>query len=959
MSRASKVILSIVVLIFVLLLAAYFYLPSILKPILIKELSKALHREVTLKQITVNPFRLTATIDSFEVKEPGGKETFIGFDELFLNIDAFSLFRRMLVLKEMRLTNPAVRVIRNADGSYNFSDLIPKEEKKSEPLPFSLNNIYVENGKVDFWDGPKKTWHKAKDINIRVPFISDVPSYADEYVTPYFSANINGGIYTLQGKTKPFSDSKESSIDIDIENLDIPYYLTYVPFKPNFKMLSGLLDIKANISFHENKDKKPSIAIKGDVKLKNLALDEPGEQRLLRVPLFHMAAVSVEPLASVYHFSKIALSKPEVVVRRSKDGKLNLLSLLPPAGKEEKKEKEKTPLTFKVDELGIEDGKVEFHDAQPPREAVFVISSLSLKGTHLSTEKNAKANMSLSLNLNKTGTLSVSGPFVVDPLSASLAVDVNSLNFSALQPYIEDKLKVAITDGSVSTSGNLTLATTDKEGPTVKYDGKSLVANVAMIDKSSGNSLLRWNSLFFKELRAGYNPFYLRIRDISLTDFYARVIVLPDGTLNLQHLMEEKPVQQTPPVKPAQGAKAQTAEPLKDIRVGRVSLQGGTINFEDRYIKPNYGARLVEIGGRVSGVSSIKRKPADVDLRGKLNNTAPLEITGKLHPFPEDLFVDLKVILKGVDMGPFSPYSGKYAGYTIKKGKLSLDLRYQIVKDKVDATNKIFLSQFTFGDAVESAQATKLPVTTAISLMKDSNGDINLNIPVTGSLKDPQFSVWDIITKAIGNLFEKAVTAPFALLGSLFAHGAELSYVEFDPGSSALSDAGMKKVESLVKVLKEKPDLKLDIIGHVDIEKDTEGLKKRELDKKVKLQKLNEMIHQGQRAATLNDVKINDYEYNRYLTQAYKAESFPKPTTAFGVEKDLSPAEMEKLMLTNFKVNEGDLRLLASRRAARVEEAILKDGTVSADRVFVVEPKNLEPTKKDVAKGNRVTFALR
>ena len=953
--------MSIVAVLAVIFIAAYFALPPFLKYFLVKTLSENLHREVALKQITINPLRLTVTIDSFQVKEPGAADIFIGFDRLFLNIDSLSLFRRSLILKEIRLTNPVIRVTRRDDGSYNFSDLIPQKdeaaEKKSQPLQFSLNNIYIENGSVDFWDGPKKTAHKVREINVSVPFISNMAYYADEYVAPYLSANINGGLYTFQGKTKPFADSRESAFDIDIKDINIPYYLSYVPFKMNFKMLSGLLSTKTSVSFIQHRDKKPSITIKGDTTLKDLAVDEQGKQRLLRIPMLQVSAASLEPFTSVYHFSKIALSGPELIIRRNKSGKLNLLSLIPPQKKVKKKDE--TPMILKIDDLGIEDGGIQFFDALPSREGRFVISGLSLKGSHISTERNTKGNVSLSLRLDKTGVITVAGPVGIDPLSANFAINVKSVNLLGLQPYVDDKLKVSITDGKVSTSGNLSLQAMDKDNLKTGFAGNILVANFATVDKVNGDGLVKWKSLFFKNVQAGYNPLYLRVSDISLTDFYARLIVLPDGTINLQHLVEEQAAQKLKTTVPGKKTTERADKPLKEIQIGALSLQGGTINFQDRYIKPNYAAKLVEISGRVSGISSMASKTADVDMCGKLDYSAPLEITGRVHPFPDNLFVDLKAGFKDMDLSPLSPYSGKYAGYSIRKGKLSFDLQYLIVEKKLDSKNKIFLNQFIFGDRVESPQATKLPVKLAVALLKDRKGDIDLDVPVTGSLNDPQFSVWRIVVKVIGNLIEKAATAPFAILGSLFGHGEELSYVEFDDGSSSIGGASLKKVGTLIKALHERPGLRLDIEGHVDIEKDKEGLKRNQLSAKLKAQKLKELIRHGQKAVSVDEVQIKDDEYKRYLTLAYGAEKFPKPRTALGMEKGLSVPEMEKLMITQLTVSDSDLRLLASQRAIQIKSLLLKDGTISVDRIFVVEPKTLAPEKKEKAKNSRVDFRLK
>lgn len=202
-----------------------------------------------------------------------------------------------------------------------------------------------------------------------------------------------------------------------------------------------------------------------------------------------------------------------------------------------------------------------------------------------------------------------------------------------------------------------------------------------------------------------------------------------------------------------------------------MTLQGGAVNFSDKYIKPNYSANLVEVGGRVSGLSSEESRLADINLRGKLENSAPLE--------------DLKVDFRDMDLSPLSPYSGRYAGYEIQKGKLTLSLKYHIEKGKLDSENRVFLDQFTFGEAVDSPNATKLPVWLAVALLKDRSGEIHLDLPVTGSIDDPKFSIWGVVWKIIGNLLVKAATSPFALLGAVFGGGEQLSYLEFAPGGDA------------------------------------------------------------------------------------------------------------------------------------------------------------------------------
>jgi hypothetical protein len=243
--------------------------------------------------------------------------------------------------------------------------------------------------------------------------------------------------------------------------------------------------------------------------------------------------------------------------------------------------------------------------------------------------------------------------------------------------------------------------------------------------------------------------------------------------------------------------------------------------------------------------------------------------------------------------------------------------------------------------------------------LKNRKGEINLDLPVTGNLDDPEFHIGRIIIKILLNLLAKAATAPFALLGAIFGGGEELSFLEFDYGMSAINEAGSKKLDTLIKALFDRPALKLEIAGYVDIEKDREGLRQYFFDRKIKAQKLKDMIKKGGQAVPVDEIKIDKDEYLKYLKMAYKEEKFPKPRNIIGMAKDLPAPEMEKLMFTHLQVKDDDLRALAAQRTMKVKDYILKSEQVEPQRVFLIEPKTLQPEKKEKLKDSRIEFTLK
>ena len=455
----------------------------------------------------------------------------------------------------------------------------------------------------------------------------------------------------------------------------------------------------------------------------------------------------------------------------------------------------------------------------------------------------------------------------------------------------------------------------------------------------------------------------MSVGDIALDDFYARLILNENGEFNLQQLARGTPPAAPPPPTPTPTDSTKTVELATPpgtattwLRLGKATLTDGTIDFTDHFVRPNYSANLTGLTGSLSTLAFDQ--PADIELRGKVQETAPVEIVGRINPLAQNLFLDLKAEATDIELAPLSPYSGKYVGYGIEKGKLSLKVKYLIDNRKLTAENSIVLNQLTFGNKVESPDATKLPVLLAVALLKDRNGVINLDLPVGGSLDDPQFSVGGIVFRALVNLIVKIVTSPFALLGSIGGHGEELAYVEFAPGSAMLDPVGDGKIQSIAKALTDRPALKLDIAGRIDPAGDRDGLKRVTLDHKVRQQKFNDLVKLGEPPVSVDAVQVDASEYEALLQRVYKAEDFTKPRNAIGLAKDLPREEMETLIFAHTTVSDEDLHLLAEHRAQVVKDGLVDKAHVPAERVFLVAPRLDAEGIKDKGKATRVDFAL-
>lgn len=664
----------------------------------------------------------------------------------------------------------------------------------------------------------------------------------------------------------------------------------------------------------------------------------------LQVDQLELQRIRIDLAARLIEIDALSNSGSRLLVRR--DGRGELAWLTPPALKQTGgSTAQAAPWFARVNQLLVDDLNLSFEDRSIEPAVVQQIEGLSLRGERLGNVPNEKGTLALQARVNRQGSLAVKGDMQLDPFVSNLKIEGRAIPLASLQAYAGEFLNAQLQQGLFSAKGDAALRL-DRGRLLAAYKGSATLGNLLLVDPENKADFLKWRSLHVGGIDFRLSPMRIDIREIALSDFYSRLVLNEAGRLNLADIVRRQQAEES------LGDTPKAEVPVIPVKIAKVTLNNGTVNFTDRFVRPNYAVDVGKLGGRISGLSSTEGSVAELELRGNYGAGAPVLIQGQLNPLATKSFLDLKAEVSDVDLTGFSPYSGKYAGYAIDRGKLSLNLAYRLENQQLSAENRLFLDQLTLGERVESPDATKLPVSLAIALLRNNRGEIDLNLPISGSLDDPQFSLGGIIVKVIVNLFVKAVTSPFALIGSMFGGGEELSSLAFAPGQVELDAQALAKLETLARALKERSGLKLDITGHADPESDREGLKRRGLEKAMMAEKLADLRKQGK---TDEGVRIEADDYPRYLALAYKAAKFPKPRNFVGMQKDLPLAEMEQLMLANQSAGDEDLRQLARDRAVGVQSWLIEQGGVAAGQLFLVPPKPETP----VEAGGRVEFTLR
>ncbi|KML58184.1 AsmA family protein [Burkholderia cepacia] len=866
------------------------------------------------------------------------------------------------------------------------------DAKEAPPLDLTIRHFAIDGGTIN--------------VDDRVPATPNAVSLTK------LAATLDG--FSLQGKTPAkytLSTSlsrggdvraegaftlaeKQADTKLTIDALALPALQPYLGEATRARVLDGTLGATINAKTDWGKTPLEAQVADSTVSLKSLKIATPDSKTpAIVLPDASAKIAKVDVATRTAEIASVDATGLALDVKRLKDGNIDLAALAGPAQASvpkrtvaRKAEAAAPSWHYRIDALNVKDSSANFTDLSTPRPVKLAIKPLELSVQKLSDDMTKPLPVQLKATLNRKGSLNVTGDVTAQPLKLGLKINGNRLDAAAFEPYFGSALNATIASALLNAQGNLTFAQV-KDAPRATYRGDVALVDVRMLDKATSDPFAGWRSLALTNLKANYDEKGTDVdaARVTFSNFYGRVLLDAQGRLNLKDVVakETGPAQsltrdaskgEPVPLSPqaasapavAQPASAASATvvvkaatpPQNPVRMhfGELLLQNGRVTYTDNFIKPNYTANLVAINGTIGAFGTDSTTSAPVDVAANLSGNGPISIKGSVNPLIEKPALDLTATAHDIELTNLTPYSAKYAGYPITKGKLNVDLHYQLVNDQLQANNHIFIDQLTFGDRVENDTATKLPVKLAISLLKNTRGQIDVNLPVSGSLANPEFSVGGLIWHAVLNLIAKAVTSPFTLLANAFGGGGEdLGYVEFAPGTYALTDTQQKKLDTVVKMLTEKSSIRLDLIGRVDPAKDTSGLRDAYVDRLVRQQKLKDVVGQGESIDPMS-VKVEPAEYSKYLTRAYKAADFKKPRNLVGLQKTLPDADMKQALADHAPADDNALRALAQQRAESVRQYL--DGKIDSSRVFVVAPKLDAKGIEDKGATTRVDFGL-
>ena len=511
----------------------------------------------------------------------------------------------------------------------------------------------------------------------------------------------------------------------------------------------------------------------------------------------------------------------ELQLTRDRDGKFNVQSLLPRFGAAAGRAAAPAATAsmsgpaWLASARSVELGKFGAQVLDQGSGIKVHVDDIAVRLEGASSDVQQAVKFSGGFKLREGGQVSAQGSVV--PAGGALEADVRvgQLALAPVQPLLAQYLKLKIAGGSVSASGHLSsgAGASPAKGAGLRDVGGLDISGL-VLNEDDGTPFAAWKSVGASKFSATVAPNLLEIPELRIVEASAKLIIENDRSFNAARLLVRPagPAAGAPGSQPASGQIAFNPFPA---RIARVRLQDAKLDFVDLSLRPQFGAKIYELNGVISGLSSSRESRSRIELDGRVDEFGLARVRGELNPFAPANNTDVNVVFKNVDMVSASPYTMKFAGYRIAEGKISLDLQYKVRNRQLEGANQIVIDKLRLGERVDSPDALKLPLELAIAILKDSDGRIDLGVPVSGNFDDPQFSYGALIAKSIGNVLGSIVTAPFRALGRLLgvSGGEKLESIGFDPGSHRLLPPEREKIKQVAQILGKRAQLKLSVPG--------------------------------------------------------------------------------------------------------------------------------------------------
>lgn len=955
LTRAVGALLALVALYSLL---GFLILPGIALRIANQQLAQYATLPAHLQRIELNPFSLELTLWGLQIGEPGKEQ--VGFERLYANLSLDSLWSKALHLQAVELDKPRTELLFAKDGSLNLTRLfkLPPSEPKpeqppSDPFPLRIGSIKLSDGYLHFEDlrpsEPIEFLYDSLDLELK-----NLSTLPDDNADMTLVANgPNGGRIDWAGTLSLAPIASEGTLKVTDGKMKLfwPYVRDAVPLV----LEDGQVSLDAHYKINLAKETE-LLLDKVSLRVAPFAINAPDGRKLARLASLEVSETSIDLAKQLVTVGKVRSEKLETWAALEKDGQLDWQKLFAsqpakatpkekaepaaaePSAKEKAAKAPSKPWQVLLKDVQARNYMVHLADRSQKEPVALDVGPLNLDLKNFDSLNGSPFQLKLDTGVGKQGKLQATGQVNLAPVTAKLDVSTRDIDLRVAQAYISPYIRLELRSGMLASDLNVDLQNTSPLAFAIT--GKAQVNQLHTLDTIKSRDFVKWQQVNVDGLSYVHGD-ALTIDKVTLMQPYARFIINEDRTTNVDDLLIPQPAGAAAPANQKKASTASSAEKPLGIRIGQIDIKDGSANFADLTLTPNFATAAQQLNGQIGTIDNRQPTPAKVDVKGKVDRYAPVTIKGALNPFNPMASLDIATSFKRVELTNLTPYSGKFAGLRIRKGRMNLDLHYLITNGQLKAQNKVVIEQLQLGDKVDSPDAVDLPIRLAVALLKDTNGTISIELPVTGDLNNPQFSVMPIVWQTLRNLVLRAAQAPFKMLGGLVSGGgaADLGNVSFAPGSSDLSPDAQEALDKLATALKERPELRLEIEGTAAQNSDGPLIAQQRLEREYQATWYKILQRRGDKVpANPSLLVVDDSDKPAMLEGIYRTRLKQQPPAQW---EQLSRSEradkLREAVIKSWAESAALLRTLGQERASSIKDYLVDRGQLEDDRVYFID----------------------
>lgn len=898
------------------------FLPSVLK--------QKIGINLQIQKASFNPYSFELTLQNVTLKDLD-EQPALKLGTIYVNYSPLGLIDKIFLFQKLRIQNPQIFATLNKDGKINFQNLLPdtKQEnkklknKKEVQLPnIIVRSLNIDNGKFVFNDKGKNFTLNLGPYNFS---LHDLSTHQGSVTSHHFETKIQNNAHLVWDgglSIQPLSFYGT----LNIQELQLPSLVRYA--LKNFPSTLQYGKISLNLPYQIDFQQGLQVSVNNaNLDLKALTLKHDN------VAIVDVSDIKINGINLLYpkqeaSVKNVLITRPSIVAILDQNKQINFANafLLPPTKKMQKeKNTSSKPWKFLVKNIQTKDAKIKFSDNSVKDKGYFELNKIFFNAQNISSDKALPISYTLKAAIKPKGSLKIDGNAVQKPLHVKANLALNDLKLNLFQNYVKPFAKINLAKGALNIEAKVdaNLAKND-----TKVRANTSIDNLK-IDTQRKTPLLSWKKFTLKNIKFEQNPMSVEIGSIKLDKPFVKLQIAKNHTTNLSRILvkERKLKTQKKPEKKSS---------LK-LKFGKMKLHDARADFSDFSLPFPFKTKIHSLNGEFSELDLQKPQPSNIFLEGRIDKYGYTKIQGSLTPLALKKYANLDVIFKNIDLTSMTPYSGKFVGYKIQSGKISMDLHYDINKASLVGSNKINIDTLNLGEKVKSPEAINLPLGLAIALLKDSNGQIDIDLPVNGDMNNPKFSYGGVIWRAFGNLITGIVTAPFRFLGNMLGiDGEKLKNIDFPLGNAQIIVAEEQKLENLEKILGKRPGIKLAIEGTYDKILDAKALQ----DKKFQaiLNTYNKKLR-----GKIKDKKVDTYSLSLrdlYL-QTFPKDDFEKLQESFIDKKsdklDITAlnAKIFELLSQRIKVSQKELEALAKNRANAIKNQLFEKYKIAKERIIL------------------------